>query len=416
MNREENKAKKETLRSQVFLYLKGIAMGGADIIPGVSGGTIALITGIYDRFISALSSIKAKHLVSLLKTILFFNKEKQKQGIEELKQIPSKFLLVLVAGIASGLLGMSFIIPGLMKNYPFAIFSIFFGLIAFSITIPYRMMNHNIASHALILVFGIGTFFLVGLSKVSSAQVKITDSDTQESFLRRADPKGRFALTDEDVEKLPNQFTLTYLSKDKEKLGMAKIEKQEERLNVIANSFKDFELMIKKPGKKPGKKSKQKKSYAFRITLSQLPNKALWFIGLSGALAICAMILPGISGAYILVMLGQYTFTLHSLKRALKGSTEDLKVVAIFVVGILAGILTFVRVFKYLLKNYHSQTMAALTGIITGSLRALWPFNNADVDYEVTSLFTFCGLVITGAAVVFLLEKLSNLDASEESS
>ena len=299
-----------------------------------------------------------------------------------------------------------------MKNYPFAIFSIFFGLIAFSITIPYRMMNHNIASHALILAFGIGTFFLVGLSKVSGAQVKITDSDTQESFLRRADPKGRFALTDEDVEKLPSQFTLTYLSKDKEKLGEAKIEKQERKLNVIANSFKDFEFIVKKPEKK----SKKKKSYAFRIILSQLPNKALWFIGLSGALAICAMILPGISGAYILVMLGQYTFTLHSLKRALKGSTEDLKVVAIFVAGILAGILTFVRVFKYLLKNYHSQTMAALTGIIIGSLRALWPFDNADVDYEVTSLFTFCGLVITGAAVVFLLEKLSNLDANEESS
>lgn len=407
MSREENEAEKETLRSQIFLYLKGIAMGGADIIPGVSGGTIALITGIYDRFISALSSIKARHIVSLLKAILFFNKEKQKQGIEELKQIPSKFLLVLVAGITSGLLGMSFIIPGLMQNYPFAIFSIFFGLIAFSITIPYRMMNHSIASHVLILAFGIGTFFLVGLSKVSSAQVKITSSDTQESFLKRADQKGGFAFTDEDVEKLPNQFNLTYFSKDKEKLGEAKIEKQEEKLNVIANSFKDFELIVKKS---------KKNSYAFKIILSQLPNQALWFIALSGALAICAMILPGISGAYILVMLGQYTFTLHSLKRALKGSTEDLKVVAVFVAGILAGILTFVRIFKYLLKNYHSQTMAALTGIITGSLRALWPFSNADVDYEVTSLFTFCGLVITGAAVVFLLEKLSNLDASEESS
>ena len=407
MNREENKAEKEALRSQVFLYLKGIAMGGADIIPGVSGGTIALITGIYDRFISALSSIKAKHIVSLLKAILFFNKKKQKQGIEELKQIPWGFLFVLVTGIASGLLGMSFIIPGLMQNYPFAIFSIFFGLIAFSITIPYRMMNHNIASHALILAFGIGTFFLVSLSKVSSAQVKITGSDTQETLLRRADPKGGFAFTDEDIEKLPNQFNLTYFSKDKEKLGEAKIEKQEGRLNVIANSFKDFELIVKKS---------KKKSYAFKIILSQLPNKALWFIALSGALAICAMILPGISGAYILVMLGQYTFTLHSLKRALKGSTEDLKVVAIFVAGILAGILTFVRVFKYLLKNYHSQTMAALTGIITGSLRALWPFSNADVDYEITSLFTFCGLVITGAAIVFLLEKLSSFGTSEESS
>ena len=407
MNREENKAEKETLRSQVFLYLKGIAMGGADIIPGVSGGTIALITGIYDRFISALSSIKAKHIVSLLKAISFFNKEKQKQGIEELKQIPWGFLLVLVTGIASGLLGMSFIIPGLMQNYPFAIFSIFFGLIAFSITIPYRMMNHNIASHALILAFGIGTFFLVGLSKVSSAQVKITGSDAQETLLRRADQKGGFAFTNEDIEKLPNQFNLTYFSKDKEKLGEAKIEKKEGRLNVIANSFKDFELTVKKS---------KKKSYAFKIILSQLPNKTLWFIALSGALAICAMILPGISGAYILVMLGQYAFTLHSLKRALKGSTEDLKVVAIFVAGILAGILTFVRIFKYLLKNYHSQTMAALTGIITGSLRALWPFSNADVDYEVTSLFTFCGLVITGAAIVFLLEKLSNSGTSEESS
>lgn len=411
MNKEENKAEKEALRSQVFLYLKGIAMGGADIIPGVSGGTIALITGIYDRFISALSSIKAKHIVSLLKAILFFNKEKQKQGIEELKQIPWGFLFVLVTGIASGLLGMSFIIPGLMQNYPFAIFSIFFGLIAFSITIPYRMMNHDIASHALILAFGIGTFFLVSLSKVSSAQVKITGSDTQETLLRRADPKGGFAFTDEDIEKLPNQFNLTYFSKDKAKLGEAKIEKQEGRLNVIANSFKDFELIVKKSVKKS-----KKKSYAFKIILSQLPNKALWFIALSGALAICAMILPGISGAYILVMLGQYTFTLHSLKRALKGSTEDLKVVAIFVAGILAGILTFVRVFKYLLKNYHSQTMAALTGIITGSLRALWPFSNADVDYEVTSLFTFCGLVITGAAIVFLLEKLSSFGTSEESS
>ena len=412
MSKEESKAEKETLRSQVFLYLKGIAMGGADIIPGVSGGTIALITGIYDRFISALSSFRAKHIVSLLKAILFFNKEKQKQGIEELKQIPWGFLLVLVTGIASGLLGMSFIIPGLMQNYPFAIFSIFFGLIAFSITIPYRMMNHNIASHALILAFGIGTFFLVGLSKVSGGQVKITGSDAQETTLRRADQKGRFAFTNEDIEKLPNQFTLTYFSKHKEKLGEAKIEKQEGSLNVIANSFKDFELIVKKPGKQP----KKKKSYAFKVILSKLPNKALWFIAISGALAICAMILPGISGAYILVMLGQYTFTLHSLKRALKGSTEDLKVVAIFVAGILAGILTFVRIFKYLLKNYHSQTMAALTGIITGSLRALWPFSNADVDYEVTSFFVFCGLVITGAAVVFLLEKLSNSGTSEESS
>ena len=238
------------------LYLKGVFMGIAEIIPGVSGGTIAFITGIYEELIDSIKSINTKTLKLLLtfKFSAFW------------KEINGTFLITLVFGMLTSILILSRFIVYLLDDHPFKIWGFFFGLIiASGILIFYQIQKIGIA---------VLLSFVIGLS--------------------------------------------------------------------IA-------------------------SYIALQAPSITPNTN-FFIFLSGAIAISAMILPGISGSFILVFLSKYEFILKAL------NSFDTAVISIFLAGCIVGLVTFSRVFSYLFKKYNDVVISVLIGFLGGSLFKIWPF------------------------------------------
>ncbi len=241
---------------QISLLLKGIAMGAADVVPGVSGGTIAFISGIYEELLGTISSIKP----SLAQTLF-------KQGIRAFwKEINGAFLAPLLCGIAISVLSLAKGISWMLENEPVLLWSFFFGLVLASI-------------------------FLVG--------------------------------------------------------------KQVTRWN--AGSIIAFILGA---------------GFAFWITLLPplAPSTSMWFLFISGAIAICAMILPGISGSFILLILGSYKVVIDAVKGF------EIKEILIFGAGCIVGLLSFSRLLKWLFAKYQNTTIAILTGFLLGSLNKLWPW------------------------------------------
>ena len=244
------------MKFKLDLYLKGVFMGIAEIIPGVSGGTIAFITGIYEELINSIKSVNASSVKLLLsfKLSLFW------------KQINGSFLLTLLVGMLTSILALSRVIVFLIEEHPFKIWGFFFGLI--------------IASTIVIFY-----------------QIKLVNSKVFISAL----------------------------------------------IGLIISSY----IALEAP--------------------SSTPNSNL-FIFLSGAIAISAMILPGISGSFILVFLSKYEFILNSL------NNFDIAVISVFVGGCVVGLVTFSRVFSYLFKKYNDVVISVLVGFLLGSLFKIWPF------------------------------------------
>ena len=254
------------LKEAVLLYLKGMSMGGADVVPGVSGGTIALITGIYEELLRSIKSIDLQAFKLLLKFQLAAFWEK----------INGTFLLVLLAGIATSVLSLSRLITHLLKNHPIPVWSFFFGLIIISAILVLRNVVKWRAITAVALALGILIAFLV---------TEATPANT--------------------------------------------------------------------------------------------PN-GLWFIFLSGAIAICAMILPGISGSFILLIMGKYVYIFNALNE------RNVLVILTFMLGCIAGLLSFARVISWLFKKYHDLTIALLSGFMIGSLNKVWPWK-IPVEYRINS-------------------------------
>lgn len=240
-----------------FTFLKGMGMGAADVVPGVSGGTIALITGIYETFVNALKSF------SSAPKVLF------KEGFAAVwKHINGPFLLALGAGIGFSLLALVKLIKYALEFHPVLLWSFFFGLIvASSYYVGKQVKKWNTANIIALLLGAASIFYLTSISP----------SQTSESAL---------------------------------------------------------------------------------------------FIFFSGMVAICAMILPGISGAFILVLIGKYQFIINSL------SDLNIKVIVLFALGCGTGLLSFSHLLSYLLKRYHDLTIAILTGFMIGSLQKIWPWKN----------------------------------------
>jgi putative membrane protein len=293
----------------IVISFKGIAMGAADAVPGVSGGTIAFISGIYEELINTISNIN----FSLIKTL-------KREGFSAFwKQCNGNFILSLLTGIIVSYVSFMRLAKYLIENHPVLIWSFFFGLIVASI-------------------------FFVG------KQIKT--------------------------------WNLTVL------IGLA--------LGTLA-------------------------AYYITTIPSMGSNEHPLFLFFAGALAICAMILPGISGSFILVILGAY----KTLSDALHDF--DLKKIAFFAFGALFGILSFSHVLKWLFKNYHNVTLALLTGFIFGSLNKIWPWKEVLTWSENSSgnlvpflersilpsaykgdpqlVFAIC-LMFTGFLTIFILEKL----------
>lgn len=245
-----------SFRKYPLIYLKGMAMGAADIVPGVSGGSIALITGIYAELLASINSFDSQNLKLLLdfKFSQFY------------KAVNGNFLFSLLFGILTSLFTMSKLITYLMLEHPIPLWSFFCGLILISSFLILKDIKH----WNLEIVFALATG------------------------------------------------------------------------TVIAYFVTDLPPMTS-------------------------PN-SLWFTFLSGAIAICAMILPGISGSFILLILGKY-------EQILKAVTEkDLLTLAIFALGCIVGILSFSRVVSWLLKKFYSLTLSLLAGFMLGSMNELWPW------------------------------------------
>lgn len=289
-----------TTKSKLILASKGLAMGAADVVPGVSGGTIAFISGIYEQLITAISSVRPVHALSFAKLLLFWRARLRREAIRSLSEIHWSFLLPLISGIAAAILLMSRVVPYLMREYPFYTYSLFFGLIAFSIPMIFKRMDHTAGNYVVLALFTVGMFLFMG-----------------------------------EHENLDGSTSLPY-------------------------------------------------------------------VFISGAIAICAMILPGISGSYILVLMGQYLIVLDALH------TLDIPVLIAFITGMGTGILSFTRLLKYLLAHHHSFTMAALTGIMVGSLRKMWPGNFVpEGGAEPVALAIAAGAVLLGGIAIFALTHIS---------
>jgi putative membrane protein len=250
----------------ILLYCKGLFMGFSDIIPGVSGGTIALIVGIYERFIKALKNINLLFIIPFLSFIRFRRKKDLHVAGQEFMRMDPWFMCVLGIGIISGILSGAFVINYLLKNYPAYTYSFFFGLIFASIYLVYRRKVSRIESVPLIFgIFG----FIFGLIITGLTQITA--------------------------------------------------------------------------------------------------NHSLIVLFLSGVVAISAMLLPGISGSFILVILGQYRYITGMLHNVF----DNLLEIAVFVIGIGIGLISFSRVVTYLFRRYHNATIFFLIGLMAGSLRII---------------------------------------------
>lgn len=292
-----------------MLVVKGMAMGAADVVPGVSGGTIAFITGIYEELIDSIKSINGSNLA-----LLFTGKIGSFW-----KNIHGNFLLSLVIGIAISIFSLARIITYLLTVYPILVWAFFFGLVLAS-------------------------------TWMVSQEVSQWNWKTICSFL----------------------------------IG-----------GVVA-----FYITMAAPAETPD---------------------GLWFIFLAGAIAICAMILPGISGSFILVLLGKYFYLMEAVK------TFNLSVILIFICGAAVGITTFARILSYALKYFHDLTIAVLGGFMLGSLNKVWPWKEVVETYtdrhgiekplvEANMLpnefiWQSILLMITGFCLVYFLEKLSSKEA-----
>ena len=289
------------------LFAKGICMGASDVVPGVSGGTMALILGIYEELIQSIKAFDT----SLLRLVF---KGHFKKALEA---TPYEFILPLGIGILTAIFTLAKGISWLLGNHPVAIWSFFFGLVlASALVVGRRIPKWNLLTFICLLMSTIGAYVLVGLVPVNTP------------------------------ETLP-------------------------------------------------------------------------FIFLCGAIAISAMILPGISGSFILVLLGKYHFILDAVGRL------DLLVLSVFTAGTATGIIVFVRFLNWLLHRYYIFTMAALTGLMIGSLRKIWPWKSVS-DFAAGShgssvAFTnilphemnlevaiALGLAALGGGAVLLMERLTH--------
>ena len=298
-----------TYSDHAILLLKGVCMGTADIVPGVSGGTIAFITGIYHALLTAISSFNWRTFLQVLRL----------HGKEALSELHLRFLVTLAAGITLAVVSTAHLMHYLLSEHPVHTWSLFFGLIAASIIVVSHSIKNRISSFPTLLL---GTLLAYGIT------------------------------------------------------GLIPLHTPEEP----------------------------------------------WFIFFCGVVAICAMILPGLSGSFILLVLGKYAFITAALRNPFM--LENTQIILIFLAGCVAGILGFSRILRYGLIRWHDFTIAFLTGLMIGAMRKVWPWKVAlesqiirgkeyvireenvwpmmDGDLVIALL-----LMSAGFALVLLLEKFS---------
>lgn len=284
-----------TIKDYALLFLKGMGMGAADVVPGVSGGTIAFITGVYDELLSSIKSIDGTSL-----KMLFTGKFRAFW-----QTIHGNFLLALIGGIAVSVLSLARVITWLLSHHPIFVWAFFFGLVLASVWFVAKDIKQWNVRTVLAFVFGLAAAL----------------------FITSATP-------------------------------------------------------------------------------AETPT-ALWFIFLCGAIAICAMILPGISGSFILLLLGKYAFIMEAVKDL------DFVILGVFLVGAVIGITSFSRLLSYALRKWRAVTLSLLTGFMAGSLNKVWPWKTQDaagLEHNIAP-YSFVWqavlLALAGFFLVWSLERIS---------
>ncbi|MBW3565631.1 MAG: DUF368 domain-containing protein [Acidobacteria bacterium] len=290
-------------------------MGAADVVPGVSGGTMAFILGIYEELIGSIRAVG---------TTNFWRPLSRGRINEAAAAINLKFLIAVLAGILIAIVSLARLLEHLLETQPVYLWSFFFGLVLASVFVVARRIEHwKVSTWVLVLSAAVAAWILVGLVPL------------------------------------------------------------------------------------------------------QTPD-AWWFFFLSGALAICAMILPGISGAFILLLLGKYGEVLAAV------NARDLVTIGWVALGAILGLVLFSRVLTWLFRHYHDLTVAALTGLMLGSLRKIWPWKvdiawivdahgarvptvQANVLPEPGSQFAIAiAIALAGMLAVIILEKRAEIDPHGE--
>jgi putative membrane protein len=283
--------------------LFGAVIGIANIIPGVSGGTFALILGIYPRLLEALGSYNA----SYAKTVLSWFKQPGWPAFKTLVFTAHfRFLSTLLIGAVGAILLLSQGLKFSLENYYSATYGFFLGLILCSIPIPYRLLESKRPTAAVWLIVG------VCLTLFISIQV---------------DPS----------------------------------------TNLLEKS-RHYQLVLE------GARTGSAVSYAAAEYAS------IFFVGI---LAISAMVLPGISGSFVLLLSGDYYPVIAAISRVRHFYMEDIFYLCVFAAGNLVGLLVFVRIFNFLFARFKDQTIFLLIGLMVGSLYALWPFK----EYQLVDLY-----------------------------
>ena len=371
-----------------MIALKGMGMGFADVIPGVSGGTIALIVGIYTQFIEALKSVNFRWIPGFFVWALSgFKAEKRAKFLDPLLAIHWGFLVPLAIGIVFAFAIGSVIVPHLMDSYPSETAAFFVGLILASTIVPYRQMTSRKASHAVTVVLAaVITLFAVGSKtqpNVEWAEATSEESLSLEDFMREHPTVWTAEATWCSANDNGNQDLIEAVAADPDQDGVAaELDGLCAQLDALSGdiaaqaALRDAENLGRKHDENPFNTVVVPAGTSVRIA-----RPALWYIFMSGVIGICAMVLPGISGSFFLLVLGVYHFMLSS---ALKGTIYSLidgripvesgVFVVVFCAGCLVGVLSFARVMSRLFSSYPSGTLAALIGMMLGSLRALWPW------------------------------------------
>ena len=280
-------------------------MGTADIVPGVSGGTVALVLGIYDRLIHNIRT-GAKALKQLVTGRIH-------EFRQTLREVEWLWLITLLAGILLAVAALSSILEKLLDEEPIVMAALFLGLVVGTIWIAWNLLERiDAVAIGIVVVVGIALFLLLGLR-----------SDTE-----------------------------------------------------VAEGT------------------------------AEVVTQPIWVFFLAGALAICAMILPGISGSFILVMIGMYTEVLGAV------NDRDIGPLIVFTLGCVIGLAIFSTLLNWLLEHYRDWMIAAMIGLMVGSTRVLWPWPNGT---HTTTLSAPSGdvvlpivLFLVGAVVVIAVEHFSS--------
>lgn len=395
-----------------WLFVKGLCMGVADVIPGVSGGTLALILGIYRELVEAVGSLNLRWFVPLVRWVQSgFRGEPARRMARAFRRMNLRFLAWLGAGILTALALGSLVIPPIMADYPAVVRGFFFGLILASVGVPFRMIRGRSARIPLVVLAGIPAL-IGGYLATSPGRLYLVEPEWV-SLRARGETLGELLTRGVSSRPTPR----VYWSPENGALRRHVARTQPER----ARRLRDRRSARSTAGPSEGDPEPVARSDPYdRLSLAEgltvrVPRLPLWYVFLAAGAAISAMVLPGISGSYVLLVLGGYFFVLNAGRAVLQGiavrapPVYALLVLGTFGIGAALGLVSFARLIGSLLARWTDLTVGALVGLMVGCLRGVWPFRrtadgvpvnvlpasvDAHVGMVVVSLFSGCLIVL----------------------